>query len=174
MIKEQPAIGPDRTRKRNAGGHQKRWPVNAVEACDFLADKVQIRRPEFFKARFVLRRIRTVTERRDVVGQRVKPHVDHVLLVAGHGNAPRKTCAADRQIPQSSAHKGDHLAARRLGAHEAGIGLVKLQQLALKGRELEEIILLAHRLRHATAIGADRAGGAVHIQLIADTVLAGV
>ena len=60
------------------------------------------------------------------------------------------------------------------GPMKSGIRLVELQQLALKGRELEEIILLAHRLRHASAIGANRPRRPVHISLVGDAILAGV
>ncbi len=151
----------------NARRHQKRRPVDAVEAADLLADQVQVGRPELFEPLPIFGRIGTIAQRRNVVGQRVQPHVDHVLLVAGHGNAPRKTRPAHRQVLQPPAHKRDDLAPRGLRPHEPWIRLVELQQLALEGRELEEIILLAHRLGDAPAVRAGRAGWAVHIQLIA-------
>src|SRR5581483_1329373 len=110
----------------------------------------------------------------DVVRQRIQPHVDHVLFVTRNRNAPRDAGAADREILEAAAHKADHLAPRLLWRYEAGIFFVELEQFALKSRELEEIVLLAHRLGHAAAVGAWCAGRHIDPGLIRDAVLAGV
>ncbi len=158
-------------RHRNARSHQKRRPVDAMEAADLLADEVHIGGPELREPGLVRRIIRPVSKRGHVVGQRVEPDVNHMLLVAGNRNAPRKTGAADGQILQPAAHKRNHLAARRLRLNKPRIRLVKLQQLALKGRELEEVVLLAHRLRDPPAIRTRRAGRHLHKGLVGDAIL---
>ncbi len=57
---------------------------------------------------------------------------------------------------------------------KSGILVVKLQQLALEGRQLEEVILFADRLGDAAAVGAGRSRRPIDIQLVGDAVLAGV
>ena len=174
LVKEQPAVGFHAARRLNARGHQKRRPVDAVETADLLADQVHVRRPEFFEARLVLWIVGAVADCRDVVGQRVEPHVDHVLLVAGNRNAPGETCPAYGQVFEAAADKGDDLAPRRLRPDEPWVGVIKLQQLALEGRQLEKVVLLAHRFGQPPAVGAVGAGRAVHVCLVGDAVLAGV
>ncbi len=100
----------------NAGGHQERGPVDAVEAADLLADEVHVGGPEFCEARLVGGIVGAVAERGDVVGQRVEPDVDDVLFVARHGNAPGEAGAADGEILEAAADEGDDLAARRFRA----------------------------------------------------------
>ena len=68
-----------------------------------------------------------------------------MLLIARHRNAPRKTRPADGKIFESAPHKGDDLIAPRLRLNKLRMRLIMLQQLALKGRQLEEIVLLADR-----------------------------
>ena len=82
--------------------------------------------------------------------------------------------AADGKILKPAADKRDHFAARGLGLHEAGIGFVELEQLALEGRELEEVVLFAHCLGDAPAVGAGRAWRHIDPRLIGDAILAGV
>ena len=77
--------------------------------------------------------VRSIPQRSHIVGQRVQPHIDHVLLVAGHRNAPVKRRPAHGEILQPAAHERNHLAPRRFRPHKARVGVVKLQQLALKG-----------------------------------------
>ena len=64
-----------------SGGEQKRGPVDAVEADDLFADEMQIGRPVAFELGDVLRFVRAVADRGHVVGERVEPHVDDVLLL---------------------------------------------------------------------------------------------
>src|SRR5208283_6189874 len=78
------------------------------------------------------------------------------------------------EIAQSRAYERNHFVAARLGTDELRVG-VKLQQLVLKRRELKEIVFFLDRFRGATANRAGVAGfGAVHIEFIRETVLAGV
>ncbi len=56
--------------------------------------------PEFFK---VAVGVFGPAERRDVVGERIKPHVHHMLIIPRHGNTPRHTFffARNRKIRKS-------------------------------------------------------------------------
>ena len=78
------------------------------------------------------------------------------------------------QIFQSPTHKRDDLVSPRLRADELRIFFVQLQQLALEGGELEEVVFFAHRFRDAPAIRAGRARRRIDIQLVRDAILAGV
>src|SRR6185437_1500292 len=155
-------------------GHQKCRPVDAVEAADLFADEVQVGRPVFLEFFLVFGRIRTITDGRYVVRERIEPYVDDVLLVAGYRNAPFDGGTADGEILETAAHKADDFAARGLRAHETGIGFIELEELALESRELEEVVLLAHGFRRPAAVGAKRARRAFNVSLVEDAILAGV
>ena len=75
---------------------------------------------------------------------------------------------------QAAAHEGDDFVAARLRPDEVGIALVELEQLALEGRELEEVVLFADGFGDAAAVGAGRAGRNIDVGLVGDAVLAGV
>ena len=87
-------------RKRLAQRHQEDGPVNGVEADDVLADDVHVRRPELF-VQVPAFAVRLIAQRGDVVGQRVQPHVDHVLVVKAHRDAPLEGRAGDAQVLQA-------------------------------------------------------------------------
>ena len=76
-------------RQRQPQRHQEDRPVNRMETDDILADQVQVRRPELVK---LLRTVavRVVSDPRDIVGQRVQPHVSHMLRVKVNRDAPLK------------------------------------------------------------------------------------
>ncbi len=138
LIEEQPAVGLYGARHRNSRGHEKGGPIDAMEAADFFADEVHVGGPEFGESCLVGGIIGSIAEGGDVVGQGVEPDVDHLLFVAWDRDAPGETGAADGEIFEAAADEGDDFAARGFGLHEAGVGIVKLQQLALEGGELEE------------------------------------
>ena len=98
-----------------------------------------------------------------------------MLGIVRDRNAPGKCAAADRKIAQAGAHERHHFVAPRFGTNEIRLAGVELQQLVLKCRELEEIILFFHRLRGTPAFGAGRAWSHdIHVELVEDAVLAGV
>ena len=57
---------------------------------------------------------------------------------------------------------------------KSGVCLVELQQLALEGRELEEVVFFAHRLRDAAAVRARSSRRHIDPGLVGDAVLARV
>ena len=146
-----------------------------MEAHDFLANHLQVRRPILLELLLVGFVGRSETYSGDVIRQRVQPDVNHVLGIVGHRNAPGKSAATNREVAQPAAHKGHHLIAPRLRTNELRLFRIQLQQLVLKCRELEEIVFLVHRLRRTAALRAGRAGtDSVHILLIKDAVLSGI
>ena len=136
--------------QRQPRGHQKRGPVDAVEAHDLLADHVHVGGPVLARTSW-LSVVGAVAERGDVIGQRIEPDINHMLGIVGHRNAPVERGAADRKIAQAAAHKGNHFVAPRLRPDEVGLLGVELQQLVLQRRELEEVILFLHRFGRAAA-----------------------
>ena len=86
------------------GAHEKGRPVNGVKADDILADQVQVGRPEFVPHLTAVR----VTKASDVIGERIHPHIHHVIVVAGDLHAPVETGSADGQVFQAAFDEGKH------------------------------------------------------------------
>ena len=92
--RQQPAVDPDVARRLEAGAPQHRRPEDRVEACDVLADDVQVGRPP------ALERVQVVREAgaRDVVDEGVEPDVDRCRPPgptsrprAGRSSRPRRS-----------------------------------------------------------------------------------
>jgi hypothetical protein len=114
--------------------HQEGRPVDRVEADDVLADQVQVGRPELrHLGGFV-----GIAEAGEVVGQRVDPHVHHVVLAAGHLDAPVEAGAADREVAQPALDEAPDLVQAARRAHEVGIVAVEREQRLLVLRQAEE------------------------------------
>ena len=153
----------DPARQLDSGRHQERRPVHGVEPDDVLADHVQIGGPE------PPEQLRVGVGEADagqVVGQRVDPHVHHVVGMVGHRHAPVERGARDRQVAQSAGDEADHLVAPHVGPDELRVRLVVGQQLVGVGRQPEEVgLLLGPRHRRAglgrdpDAVGATRGLG---------------
>ena len=96
-----------------------------MEADDFFRHHVNVRRPVLFKQLFV---VAHVPERSQIIGKRVYPYVDAVLVIEGHGYAPTYAGAADRQILQTGFDKVvDHLVDAGFGLQKFRIFFVKFQ-----------------------------------------------
>lgn len=121
-----PAVSNDSLWWLNASGHQERRPVHSVEAQNVLAHKVHIGGPETGKG------VRVVGEASssDVVGESVEPHVNHMVIVVGHWNAPCCSLlrAADREIVEPTAYLSNDFTAAILGLNAVWIALQPLQQ----------------------------------------------
>ena len=81
--------------QRQAQRFQHNGPNDGMEANDLLADQMHIRRPVFLEFAVVLGQI---AQRRDVIGQRIRPYVDNVFFVKRHGDAPVKAGTGYGQI----------------------------------------------------------------------------
>ena len=83
-------VGNDALRRLDAGRHQERRPVHGMEAHNVLADNVRAG-PSVAP----MLRVR-IADRRQVVHQRIEPHVDGLLRIARARNAPLHSLAAAR------------------------------------------------------------------------------
>ncbi|MCG3173220.1 MAG: hypothetical protein GMKNLPBB_01398 [Myxococcota bacterium] len=105
-----------------AGLHPERMkhggPVHGVGSQDILADQVVIGGPEALETAIT----RAVANSADIIDERVKPHIGHVVLIKWERNAPRQAGArtADAQIFQRIVfQETQHLVAARLGQNKA-------------------------------------------------------
>ena len=123
-------MGQDGLGKFQAHGHEEGGPVDGVEAEDVLAHDLEVRRPGPFRCA------------REVVQQRVEPHIDHMLLVAGNWNAPVDAGAADAQVLEAAFHEALYFVEAEIRLHEVGMRRVPLQQGLLVLGEAEVVGLL--------------------------------
>ena len=140
---EHEAVGEDLLRQRQAGAHQHRRPVEAMEARDVLADDVQVGRPPLLEGGRVIGE----PGPGQVVGQRVEPDVDAVLLVAGERDAPGRSRAADAEVAEPLAQPAEHLVAEVLRLAEGRVLGVQPLEPLLVGGEPEEVVVLLQPLR---------------------------
>ena len=96
---QQPRVTEDLLGQRLAQRHQHDGPVNAVEPHNVLADHMQIRRPVVLV--FVRRPVGMIPNAGDVVGQRIDPYINHMLVIEGDRNPPFEGGAGHAQIRQS-------------------------------------------------------------------------
>ena len=82
--------------QRQTRGHEEGRPIDAVEADDLLAYQLQVGGPEAREALLVFGGVAAVAEGGDVVGQRIHPHINHMLFITRHRDAPVEAGAADR------------------------------------------------------------------------------
>ena len=95
--------------KRLAQRHEENGPVDGVEADDVLADQVEIRRPEIFILLVVVP-VRIVATEGDVVGQRIEPHIHHMLGIKFYRDAPCEGGAGYAQVLKAGLQEiVDHL-----------------------------------------------------------------
>ena len=85
---QQPRVAENLLRKRLAERHQEDRPVDRMETDDILPDQVQVSRP--VPAVFVRGTVRVIAGEGDIVAQRVKPHINHVLRIKVHRDSPGK------------------------------------------------------------------------------------
>src|SRR5690242_6601780 len=165
-VHEEPAVGPHLLRHRLHGGHQKRGPINSVEANDVFADEMQIRRPH--AAAFKLR----PADRAETGRERVEPNIKDMWLFAGNGDAPANRRARNAEIFEAAFHETYNLVAARLRLDKIRILFVKIEQRLLKRGQLEEIIFLGNGFGGAATIGAVVARlRVIHEGIVVDTVL---
>ena len=127
-------------------------PVNRMEAHDFLAHQMHVRRPVFVKQ---LRMIGAVAQRGNVIGKRVDPNVHHVLGIEIHRHAPLEGCAAHAQILKSGTQEIiQHFVRPRRRLNEIGMAFDVFDQPRRIFAHAEEIALLAHLFGGTAAIGA--------------------
>src|ERR1700694_484654 len=95
--------------------------------------------------------------------------------IARDRDAPFKRAAADGEIAQAAARKGDDFVTASFRTDEIRMLLEELQQPVSESGKLEVVILFAHGFGRTAALRARRAGAyRVNIEFIEDAVLAAV
>ena len=161
----QKTVNEDVRRWLDAGAHQHRRPIHTVEAEDVLADDVG-------GGPHVCESGRIIGEPcgREVVGQRVEPHIGHMVFVPRKRNPPVDRCATDREITQPLPDETESLIASNLRQDEIVMGFVPIEQRLLVTTQLEEVVLLTH-LDDLAALSLQlRDLGRSHVGLIGDRV----
>ncbi len=174
---EQPAVAEDTAGRLLAERHEHGRPDDRVEAEDVLAHEVR-RGPTAAEPLVV----DAVADGRDVVHQRLEPHVDHVALVPRDRDAPVEAGARDRQVLEAPADEREDLVARALGLDEVGALLVEREQPLAEVAHAEEVVLLLEQLDGLRMDGADELAlertraleevGGLLVLLAADAVVA--
>mmetsp|Transcript_92134 Transcript_92134/g.256695 ORF Transcript_92134/g.256695 Transcript_92134/m.256695 type:complete len:498 (+) Transcript_92134:1323-2816(+) len=141
----------DALRQREASAHEHGGPDHRVEPADVLAHNVHVRRPEAAQ-RFG--RVRAVNAA-DVIDERLKPHVHHMLLpihlVLRARHAPVEGASADGQVAHLHRREPlDDLAAVLRRLDELRVLLKVLQHGLLVLGLAEEEARLGHLLQRRT------------------------
>ena len=152
VAKEQPAVGEHLLGQWQAQRVQHDGPIDRVEANDVLAHEMHVRRPVFAVERII---VRPVAQGGDIVGERVDPHIDHMLGVEFHGNAPGERRARHAQILQAGAQEVvQHLIGAGNRLNEFRVLLDVIDQPILVFAHAQEIAFFLHQFHGAAAIGA--------------------
>ena len=151
-VQHQPAMPEYLLGQRQVKRMQDYRPDNGMEPHDLLAHKMNIGRP-VPAVQAIVRAF--VAQGRDVVGQRVQPYVNGMLLVKVHRHAPFDGCAADAQVGKPRAEKVvEHFILARRGLDEVRMALNIVDQPILILVKPEEISLLTGLFHGAAAIRA--------------------
>ena len=123
-----------------------------METDDVLSDQMQVCRPQFIE---LLRAVavRVISDTCDIVCQRVKPYVSHVLRVEVNRDSPFERCSGHAQILQPREQEVVHhliLSGHRL--NELRMSVDMLDQTICIFAHLEEIRFLFRRLYLTSAV----------------------
>src|SRR6202040_2549437 len=83
-----------------------------------------------------------ITDRGDVVGQRVEPYINDVVGVARDWNSPAEAGARDRQVAQARLNKADDLVAPAARRDRIRICIVIGQEPVLPRRKPKKVVFL--------------------------------
>ena len=146
----------DRRRWRSAGREQHRRPGDRVEAHDVLSDDVDpLARLEPVPPVEVV--VRTVSEGRDVVRERVVPDVHHLRRIAGHRNAPAARPgdrARNAEIFEPAGDECPRLLMSRLGNHAERARVEQRREPVGVAGEPEEVVVFVDDLGSDVVLGA--------------------
>ena len=143
--------------ERNIHCHQEDRPIDGVEAQNVLTDDVNVSRPIFFEVLALLFKalVGVKANGGNVVGQRVKPNVNHVLVVKVNGNTPLKGGTGNAKILQTCLEEVVyHFLFAKLGLNEIGVFLDVLHQTVGIFAHFEEVSFFFCLRELATAVGA--------------------
>ena len=94
-----------------------------MESNDVFADEVPVHRPALGE----LLVVGAVAMGSDVVGECIKPHVGHVLVVPRQGNAPFKGLAAHRKVVEPTFDEPDYFVAAKVGRDCIGVFVIPVE-----------------------------------------------
>ena len=142
LFEEEPTVSKNLFRQRQAGSHQKSWPVDRMKPDDFLADHMNDMRillhPKLRELCAILRFTIDKAYPAHVTRQRVVPNVKDVLRVAGPWDSPLDGLTADRKILQAAFHKAYYFFEAKIGLDELGLVLVQLRSFPSYAESLKK------------------------------------
>ena len=116
-----------------------------METDDVLSDQVQIRRP-VFAVLICGFPVRIIADPRDIVGQCIKPYINHVLVVKIYRNAPFETRPGYTQILKTRQQEiVHHFILAGHGLYKFGMRIDMFDQAIGIFAHLEEICIY-HRI----------------------------
>ena len=149
---QKPRMTEDLLRQRLAESHQEDRPVDGMEADDVLSDEVQVRGPVLLIEVAVVS-VRVVAQAGGVVAQSIQPHIDHVLRVEVHRDAPLEAGAGHAEILQPRQQEVvHHLVLSGDGLDELRMTVDVLDQTVRILTHTEEVSLLLCRPAFAPAV----------------------
>mmetsp|Transcript_116734 Transcript_116734/g.203063 ORF Transcript_116734/g.203063 Transcript_116734/m.203063 type:complete len:286 (-) Transcript_116734:507-1364(-) len=148
-----PPMSYNALRQRKISSHQESWPINGMELQDIFANHVEIRRPAMHLV-FVLGLGLAHNGGSAVIGERIQPHVDAVLLLRlefgllRYRNRPLANflLARHRKIQEPLGYKLLNLPLAEGRGNPIGVLSEELKQPILERRELELEVLLFNPL----------------------------
>ena len=151
---QQPGMAEHLLGQGLAERHQENRPIDRMETDDVLADQVQVGRP-ILLVKITVFAVGVIAYAGDIVAQRVKPHVNHVLVVKVHGNAPLERGSGHAKILQTGQQEVvHHLVLSGHGLNEFGMRVDMLDQAVRILLHLEKVSLFLFVMHCAAADGA--------------------
>ncbi len=136
---------------RLAQAHQHGGPDDGVEPDDLLAHDVDAGPPALV---VVVVAVVVIAQGGDIVAEGVHPHIDYVLGIEVHRNAPGEAGAGDAQILQAGVQEVlHHLVDAAAGLEEVGV-LQQIPDLVGVLAQAEKVGLLLRVLHLPAAVGA--------------------
>ena len=150
-VEGDPSVNREVLWQRKLESHQHSRPDDRVEAHDVLCDHVSVGRPVLV---VVVVPVVEIAEGGDIVGERVDPDIDDVLVVKGYGNAPLEGRARNAEVLKTGTDKVVYKLRRAgLGTEIVGFGEQFLNAVG-KRRHLEEVRFLLCLGDLSAALGA--------------------
>ena len=149
---QQPRMTEHLLRQLHTQSHQENGPINGMEADNVLADQMQISRPILLKLLGTVA-VAIIPNSGNIVGQRIQPHIGHMLGIEGNRNSPAERGSGHTQVlkpgQQEIVH---HLIFSGDGLNKLRMSVDVLNQPGRILAHAEEIGLLLGRLHLAATV----------------------
>ncbi len=150
-VQQQPAVAEHLLGQGHLHAHQHGGPDDGVEPDDLLAHDVDAGPPALV---VVVVAVVVIAQGGDIVAEGVHPHIDYVLGIEVHRNAPGEAGAGDAQILQAGVQEVlHHLVDAATGLEEVGV-LQQIPDLVGVLAQAEKVGLLLRVLHLPAAVGA--------------------